>query len=163
MAMVGLGIAAAIGIAGAFVSDPRLIGFVVIGVFLSVAYNLALFGGAFHSDLWFALAWGAFPTLTAHFAQTGTLNAVGLLGAGYALAMALTQRQLSTPARRLRRNVNSAEGAIRLQNGSTVPIDHSLLLAPLERGLRRLVLTSLILAAALLAMRLSRGEWIAGF
>ena len=39
-----------------------------------VAYNLELFGGVVHSDLWFALAWGAFPALTASFAQTARLG-----------------------------------------------------------------------------------------
>ena len=30
------------------------------GAFIVVAYNLELFGGRFHGDFWFALAWGAF-------------------------------------------------------------------------------------------------------
>ena len=34
---------------------------IAIGAFLVPAYNLELLGGRFHSDLWFALAWGAFP------------------------------------------------------------------------------------------------------
>ena len=41
--------------------SPWLWAFIAVGGFLVVAYNLELFGGAFHSDLWFALAWGAFP------------------------------------------------------------------------------------------------------
>ena len=41
--------------------------FVVVGRFIVFAYNLELFGGRFHSDVWFALAWGAFPVLTAYF------------------------------------------------------------------------------------------------
>ena len=48
--------------------------FIVVGAFLVVAYNLELLGGAFHSDLWFALAWGGFPALTGAFAQTGRLD-----------------------------------------------------------------------------------------
>ena len=51
--------------------------FIVVGAFLVVAYNLELFGGAFHSDLWFALAWGGFPALTGAFAQDGTLERRG--------------------------------------------------------------------------------------
>src|SRR5215831_19303784 len=35
--------------------------FIVVGTFLVLAYNLEWFGGRFHSMLWFALAWGAFP------------------------------------------------------------------------------------------------------
>ena len=29
-----------------------------------LAYNLELAGGRFHTDFWFAAAWGAFPALT---------------------------------------------------------------------------------------------------
>ena len=38
------------------------------GLFLP-AYNLELAGGRFHSDLWFALGWGAFPAFTGYFAR----------------------------------------------------------------------------------------------
>ena len=41
----------------------------------SCAYNLEWFGGRFHTDLWFALAWGAFPLLTAYVAQAERLRA----------------------------------------------------------------------------------------
>ena len=51
-----------------------LLAFVAAGAFVVVAYNLELFGGAFHSDVWFALAWGAFPLLTAYFACAGRLR-----------------------------------------------------------------------------------------
>jgi hypothetical protein len=163
VAIAGLGTAAAIGIAGAMLSDARLLWFIIVGIFLAVSYNLELFGGLFHSDVWFGLAWGAFPALTAHFAQTGTISAVALLGAGYTFAMSLTQRQLSTPARRLRRKVHSVEGTIHLQDGTIVRVDRQLMLRPLERALQLLVMTSLLIATALLAMRLLRGEWIAGF
>jgi hypothetical protein len=162
-AAVGLGTAAAIGVAGAILSDWHIIWFVAVGVFLAVSYNLELFGGVFHTDLWFGLAWGAFPVLTANFAQTGMVTAPALLGAGYALALSLTQRQLSTPARRLRRRVDSVEGAIHFKDGTSVPVDHQRLLQPLERSLRLLVTGCLLLAGALLALRLVAGEWIAGF
>jgi hypothetical protein len=160
---VGLGTAAAIGVAGVILSDRHIIWFVAVGVFLAVSYNLELFGGVFHTDLWFGLAWGAFPVLTANFAQTGIVTAPALLGAGYALALSLTQRQLSTPARRLRRRVDSVEGAIHFKDGTTVPVDHQRLLQPLERSLRLLVTGCLLLAGALLVLRLVAGEWIAGF
>ncbi len=61
----------ALGIHGAAEVSPWIWAFIVVGVFLVVAYNLELFGGAVHSDVWFALAWGAFPVVTAYFAQTG--------------------------------------------------------------------------------------------
>ena len=38
--------------------------FILIGVFLVIAYNLELWHGRFHNDTTFALAWGSFPVLT---------------------------------------------------------------------------------------------------
>ena len=58
------------------------------GVLFVVAYNLELLGGRLHSDFWFALSWGAFPVVTAYFAQTGRLSvaAVAIAAAAYALS-----------------------------------------------------------------------------
>ena len=42
-------------------SRPTLLPFVAAGAFLVLAYNLELFGGRFHSDLWFALGVGRLP------------------------------------------------------------------------------------------------------
>src|SRR5918993_2479704 len=73
-ALIGLGGAIALGIHGTIVVSPWLWAFIGVGGFLVVAYNLELFGGAFHSDVWFALGWGGFPALTAYFAQTGSIG-----------------------------------------------------------------------------------------
>ncbi len=69
LAVVGLAGAVAIGIVGASVVSLSLIPFVAAGAFILVAYNLELFGGRFHSALWFALAWGAFPAFTSYWAN----------------------------------------------------------------------------------------------
>ncbi len=61
IAIVGLAGAIGLGIHGTVVISPWLWAFIGVGGFLVVAYNLELFGGAFHSDVWFALGWGAFP------------------------------------------------------------------------------------------------------
>ena len=50
-------------------SRSRSAPFVVVGAFLVLAYNLELFGGRFHTDFWFAAAWGAFPALTSFWAN----------------------------------------------------------------------------------------------
>src|SRR6185503_16855023 len=83
VAIVSLAGAAAVGAVGIVQVSGWLAAFIVVGAFLVVAYNLELFGGAFHSDLWFAIAWGAFPALTGFFAQTArtTVAAVGVAGA----------------------------------------------------------------------------------
>ena len=62
LAVVSTGAAAAIGVGGAFAWTFWLLPFVAFGAFLVPAYSLELFGGRFHSDLWFALGWGAFPS-----------------------------------------------------------------------------------------------------
>lgn len=153
-AICGLFIASGIGIVGVLVSNGHLIWFVLVGVFLAVSYNLELFGGVFHTDLWFGLAWGAFPVLTSHFAQTGVINSIGILGAMYGLTMALTQRHLSTPARHLRRKAIKIDCTIYYQDGASKPIDRHTLLKPLEDSLQMLVLSSIFIAIALLGLRL---------
>ena len=56
--------AVGIGIAGLFIVSFTLLPFVLAGALGVLAYNLELFGGRFHTDFWFAAAWGAFPALT---------------------------------------------------------------------------------------------------
>ena len=91
--------------------------FIAAGVFLVVAYNLELFGGAFHSDLWFAIAWGGFPAITGAFAQDGRLTVAAVLVAAACVALSAAQRTLSTPVRRLRRRVASVDGTITCRTG----------------------------------------------
>ena len=69
LAAASVAAACAIGIVVALRSTLWLLVFVAFGAFVVAAYNLELFGGAFHSDVWFAVAWGAFPVLTAYFAS----------------------------------------------------------------------------------------------
>ena len=151
LAAIALLAAVAIGAWGAlhYALLPGLV-LVGLGIFLVIAYNLELWHGAVHTDLGFALAWGAFPVLVAYYAQTGTLVAVAFLGAGYATAASLVQRHLSTPARRLRRRTETVHGAIRYADGHTEAIDRATLLAVPERALTALVWTSVLAALALL-------------
>jgi hypothetical protein len=135
-AVIGLAGAVALGIAGLPVVGVSLLPFIAAGVLFVFAYNLELLGGRLHGDFWFALSWGAFPVLTAYFAQTGRLSigAVGVAAAAYALSYG--QRMLSTPARQLRRKTRSVAGTITLSDGSNVNIDEPALLRPLEGALR---------------------------
>ena len=137
LAAVSLCGAVGIGIAAALAWTPWLLLFVAAGAFLVVAYNLELFGGAFHGDLWFGLAWGAFPVLTAYFVVAERLTDTAILGALFALGTSLTQRVLSTEVRDIRRR-----GAG----------DAAMLAAP-EAALRLLSLAMPVLAAALLGLR----------
>lgn len=155
LAAVSIGGAAAIGVYGAVTVDPLIALFVAAGVFIAGAYNLELAGGRFHSDLWFGLAWGAFPVLTAYFAQAGTIRADAAVVAVYACALSLAQRRLSTPVRDARRHVVSVDGRIDRRDGSSEPVTRETLTSTPEGALRLLALASIALAAGLLIMRLA--------
>ena len=155
LAVVGLAAAVALGLDGAAEISPWIWAFIVAGALLVPAYNLEWFGGALHSDRWFALAWGAFPALTAGFAQGGRLTPAIVVAAAGCTALSAAQRALSTPVRRLRRHIVTVEGAMVTDEGASEPLDAATLRAAPEAGLRLLSLAVPLLAAALLIARLS--------
>jgi hypothetical protein len=153
-AAIGLLGAVALGIAGVFVIGPWLLPFIALGVFFVFAYNLELLRGQVHGDFWFALSWGAFPVLTAYFAQTGRLSVAALAAAAAGYALSYAQRMLSTPARLLRRRSRSVAGVLTLNDGSSVELDRSALLGPLERALAALSWGVVALSLGLITSRL---------
>ena len=74
LAAASLAAAVAIGVGAALAWTLWLLPFVAAGAFLVPAYTLELAGGIFHSDLWFGLAWGAFPVLVAYLGAAETLR-----------------------------------------------------------------------------------------
>jgi hypothetical protein len=153
-AVIGLLGAVALGIAGVFVIGLWLLPFVVMGVFFVFAYNLELLRGRVHGDFWFALSWGAFPVLTAYFAQTGRISIAALAAAAAGYALSYAQRMLSTPARLLRRRSRSVRGELVLADGSQVLLDRPTLLRPLERALAASSWGIVVLSLGLVASRL---------
>jgi len=151
---VGLAGAVAIGLAGVPMIGWALLLFIALGVLFVFAYNLELLGGRLHDDFWFALSWGAFPLLTAYFAQTGSISLGAVAAAASAFALSFGQRALSTPARSLRRRTRSVSGTVTLTDGSEVALDEAALLRPLELALRAFSWGVVALAAGLLASRL---------
>ncbi|HLX88156.1 MAG TPA: hypothetical protein VKR22_06840 [Acidimicrobiales bacterium] len=152
---VGLAGALGFGVAGVVRVGAVLVPFLVVGPLLVLAYNAELFGGVVHTDLGFALSWGAFPVLTAYVAQAGTLSLGAVLGAAGATALSLAQRALSTPARRLRRGVHQVAGTLTLADGTQEAMDDRFLLAPLERALRAMSVAVVMTATALALARLT--------
>ena len=153
LALVSIAAAVAIGIAGAVFVDLWLLVFVAAGAFVVCAYNLELFGGRFHSDVWFALDWGAFPLLTAYFACAGRIRIEAVLAAAFAALTSYAQRRLSTPVRRLRREVASVSGSVELDDGSREPITRETVIAGHEAALRAFALGMVALAVALVVLR----------
>ena len=151
----GLAVAVGLGIAGIGPVGWILVPFIVLGPLLVLAYNLELFGGRLHTDVGFALAWGAFPVLTGFVAQAGRLEVEAGLAAIGAAALAYAQRSLSTPARALRRHVQRVEGSVVFDDDTVRELDQATLLAPLERALRSLSWAVVALGAALAVARLT--------
>jgi hypothetical protein len=139
LAVVALALATAIGIGAALHTTLWLLVFVAIGAFIAVAYNLELFGGAFHGTLWFALGWGALPVLATYVATAETIRIEAVAAAVFAALVSWTQRVLSTPVRAQRR----VEGALD-------PLGKQF-----ELGLRLLSAAMVSLAVALVLLRVT--------
>jgi hypothetical protein len=154
LSVAGLGGGVLVGITGAVIVSPWLIPLVVLGVALALLYNLELFGGRFHTDLWFAVAWGGFPAFTGWFVEALDVRAEGILVALACCLISIAQRRLSTPARELRRRTVSVSGRQILREGQVREIDSDSVLAPLEGALSGLWMAMVVLACALVVGRL---------
>src|SRR5438309_8869325 len=153
-AIMGLAGAVALGLAGVSALGIGLVPFIAAGVLFVFAYNLELLGGRLHGDYWFALSWGAFPVVTAYFAQTGRISVGAFAVAAAAYALAYGQRALSTPARQLRRKTRSVTGTLTRSDGSEQALDEPALLHPLESALRAFSWGVVLLGLGLVAAKL---------
>jgi hypothetical protein len=153
LAAVGLVGAVAIGLAGLAVVSVQLAPLVAAGAFILVAYNLELFGGRFHTDIWFAAAWGAFPAFTSYWANALTVRPAGVLVTAGCFALSIAQRRLSTPVRELRRQTISVSGEQRLSDGHVVELTTARLAAPLDAALAAMSLAIVLLACAAVLAR----------
>ena len=134
MAALALAGAVAVGVAAAIAWTPWLGAFVAFGGFVVCAYNLELFGGRFHGDLWLVIGWATTPVLAAYLAAAGNLTWQALAAAVFAALLILAQRRLSTPVRLVRRRlpesddpvrqalVSGAEDALRAMAGAVVAL-----------------------------------------
>ena len=89
LAAVSIAGAVAIGIAAAVAWTLWLLPLVAFGGFIVCAYNLELWGGRFHGDLWFGIAWGALPVLAAYVVMAASLDVEAALAAAAALLVSL--------------------------------------------------------------------------
>jgi hypothetical protein len=154
LAAASVAAACVIGIGVALAHTLWLLPLIAVGAFLVPAYNLELFGGRFHSDAWFGLAWGAFPVLTAYVACTGAVRVAAVAAAAWATVLSLAQRRLSTPVRRARREVVGVSGELELQGGAREPLTRAALVAGPEAALQLLTLATILVAATFIAIRL---------
>jgi hypothetical protein len=154
IAVLSLSVAVGLGILGAVTVSWSIVPFIAAGTFIVAAYNLELFGGRFHTDFWFAAAWGAFPALTSYWANALTVRAPGLLVMLACFWLSVAQRRLSTPVRTLRRKTVSASGTQELVDGTKIELSPTRLAEPLDGALRALALALVLLAAGVVVVRL---------
>jgi hypothetical protein len=153
LSVASVGAACVIGAAVAVSFSLWILAAVAAGAFLVPAYNLELLNGRFHTDLWFGLAWGAFPLLTGYLACAGEIGFAALVAAAWATMLSLAQRRLSTAARRARRQVAAVSGEVELRDGTREALTRESLAAAPEAALWLLAVSSVLLAAALAVLR----------
>jgi 4-hydroxybenzoate polyprenyltransferase len=104
MAIVGLVPALLLGLYYAFTFAPLLIPIGIAELFFLFSYNIELFEGRFHTDIWFAFSWGFLPVLAGFVVQTNTLSIVSLAGGLFGFATAFVEINASRPYRELKRD-----------------------------------------------------------
>ena len=139
-------------ISGTFVPSLALTVFMFLEVFFLIAYNIEAFGGAFHSDLAFALSWAAIPTLVSYYVNSLVISAGAVLVALSMAATAGIEINLSRWCKEFRRNSLLTE--MQFADGSRQTITTVQLLAKPERALKLIVVVVDLAALGLIAYRL---------
>jgi hypothetical protein len=134
----------AVAVAGAVLISPWVLMWGIVGIALAVGY--ALEWPIVHTDLGFAVAWGAFPLLVGYWAQTETVTVAVIVVAVTATLLSLAQRALSTSARFVRRRTR--ESTVVFDDDRAW--DRANLLHTWEHPLRLLTWTTVSLAVGLL-------------
>jgi demethylmenaquinone methyltransferase/2-methoxy-6-polyprenyl-1,4-benzoquinol methylase len=140
-------VAVALGLVAATMLGPFFLLFVAGGAAIVVLYAFEV--PFVHSDVGFALGWGAFPVVTVAYA-TGGHPVPTALAALAATLLSLAQRRLSTRARSIRRHAIGVSGEIVYSDGSREPIDARTLISLPEAALSILWLALFAAALAVL-------------
>lgn len=155
LAITSVAVAISIGAVGAVRDSSWLWMFIAAGTFIVTAYNLELFHGRFHNDVWFAIAWGGFPSLVGYFAMTDALSVTALGIAIFACWYSAAQRHLSRRVRTIRRTTANVTGTIAYRDGHQENITSTVLTRPLEAALQAQCWAIILLAATLVIYRLT--------
>lgn len=132
---LGLGLYLAVSFA------PLLIPLGLAELFFLLSYNLELFRGRFHTDLWFAASWGFLPVLAGYIVQTNAVSIASLAAGLFGFSTAYIEINASRPYKALKRE----------SGGSLSPIA-----SRLESILKGVVASVLTAAGFLLILSLLR-------
>ena len=150
LGVCGLSIATSLGVVASTILGPGFLILVAVGVLLVAACGFEI--APFHSDIGFALAWGAFPVIVTAYAVGAPPLSTGVAALGAAL-LSLAQRRLSTPVRALRRRAVAVSSQILYRDGSAHEITARSLMAVPESALRLMWLSAALIGAGMLGAR----------
>ena len=139
LASAGLVLSLGIGLYYALAYAPLLLPLGVLELFFLLAYNLELFGGRFHTDLWFAISWGFLPVLAGFLVQTNTINLTAAGGGLFGFFTAFVEINASRPYKALKKAPRG---------------EYSPLAGKFESILKGVVASVLAVAAFMLAVRI---------
>ena len=114
---------------------PLLAIVAVLEGFFLFAYNLELFDGRFHNDLWFAISWGALPVMAGYLIQASEPGPLVFAATAAATMASYAEIRLSRPYKQLRKSGAPAKA--------------------LERRLKILSLSTIIFSICVLAARVT--------
>jgi hypothetical protein len=153
MSTVSLFVAFILSTLASLLTTPWLLVFYGAGAFLVLAYNLEWWHGLIHTDLGFALSWGAFPVIVGYWSQTGHFSLAALVAASAATLLSLAQRSLSTQARFVRRKTSSGSALFHTADNHDIKWDRQKILSTWEKPLRLLSWSVILLAISLLVTK----------
>jgi demethylmenaquinone methyltransferase/2-methoxy-6-polyprenyl-1,4-benzoquinol methylase len=142
--------AVAIGLVGAMMFGPLFLVFVIGGASVVVLYGFEV--PVVHSNVGFAVGWGAFPVAATAFA-TGGRPVPTVIAALAAALLSLAQRRLSTRARSIRRRTVRVSGEIVYSDGSKEAVDTRALIGAAEGALSILWIALFAVSLAVLLAR----------
>ena len=138
--VLSISVAYSIGIYFIIYFAPLLLVVAVAEGFFLFAYNFEKFGGRFHTNFWFVIAWGSLPVLAGFMMQTNAITLESILVATVASVISYVEISLSRPYKVLKSN--------NVQNGSA---------STLEKYLKIISFGTLIIAMLALALRMILG------
>jgi len=119
---------------------PWLIPIGLVELFFLLSYNLELFEGRFHTEVWFALSWGFLPVIAGSVAQTNSFGLQALAGGCFGFTTAYVEINASRPYK-----------ALKKKHGDALSAEVE---ARFERILKGVVASALVVAILLILFRL---------
>ena len=112
LAVCGLAPALVLGVYLALTYAPLLLPLGALELFFLLSYNLELFGGSFHKDVWFGFSWGFLPVVAGYVVQTDAVSLASLGGGLFGFFTALVEISASRPYKALKKDPQSRDSPL---------------------------------------------------